>query len=328
MPTTRLVLAAATIAALFTPAAASAADIVLVANKRDNTLTILDAAAGQLLATLPTGDGPHEVAVSPDGRTAVVTNYGGQGGPGSSLTIVDLATRAVTATISLGEYRRPHGAAFLGSNTLVAVTSETNQAVVIVDLERGAVTGAIPTTQRGSHMIVVRADARIGFTANIPDGSVTEIDLAGRTTGRMLKVGTTTEGVGVTPDGSQVWVGSNDQHKVYVVDAAAMRIIDTLDAPGLPYRIGITANGKFAVVPSPMADVVRIFDVATRAQLAAVAMPPGAQPVGVALSADSRRAYIACQGNSSVQIVDLDSGRITGTLPTGAGPDGIAVVTR
>lgn len=73
-------------------------DVVLVANQQGASVSILDATAHATLATLPTGDGPHEVAASADGRTAVVTNYGGQSGPGSSLTVIDLAKRTVRAT--------------------------------------------------------------------------------------------------------------------------------------------------------------------------------------------------------------------------------------
>lgn len=304
--------------------------LLLVANKQEASLSIINVATGQTTATLATGEGPHEVAVSRSGRTAIVTNYGTGPSMGSSLTVVDLPTRT-TRTIDLGDYRRPHGAWFLSGDNKVAVTVEVNQAVLIVDLQAARVERTISTAQQGSHMIAVRADGARGYTANVGSGSITEIDfLTGST--RTLAVAPVTEGIGVTPDGSQVWVGSNQQHTVTVIDVASWKAIDTLSAPGLPYRINISPDGKRAVVTTPMANAVRIFDVATRRQLSELTIPgggaQGSQPVGATISADSRWAYVACQGSQTAAVVDLQELRVVKSLPTGAGPDGIAITVK
>ena len=84
---------------------ASLSGTLVATNKSPFTATIIDVASGRALATLPTGQGPHEVVLTRDGRTAVVTDYGaGQGG--STLTVIDVPGLRVTRTISLGEYRR------------------------------------------------------------------------------------------------------------------------------------------------------------------------------------------------------------------------------
>src|SRR5688572_23665635 len=56
---------------------------LLVLNKEEATLAIVDPASGAVAARVPTGDGPHEVAVSSDGALAFVTNYGAQA-PGNT----------------------------------------------------------------------------------------------------------------------------------------------------------------------------------------------------------------------------------------------------
>ena len=55
---------------------------VIVANMGDNSATLIDVASRRTVATLPTGNGAHEVAVSRNGRWAVVSNYGARGAPG------------------------------------------------------------------------------------------------------------------------------------------------------------------------------------------------------------------------------------------------------
>ena len=49
---------------------------LVASNMNDNSATIIDAASGRVRATVPTGEGPHEVAISNDGRWAMVSNYG------------------------------------------------------------------------------------------------------------------------------------------------------------------------------------------------------------------------------------------------------------
>jgi YVTN family beta-propeller protein len=61
------------------------AGTVIVTNMSDATATLVDAATQQVVATLPTGAGPHEVATSANGRWAVATNYGNREGAGSTL---------------------------------------------------------------------------------------------------------------------------------------------------------------------------------------------------------------------------------------------------
>ena len=118
---------------------------VIVANMGDHTATLIDVASKRVVATLPTGQGAHEVAVSHDGRWAVVSNYGVRGAPGNSLTVIDVPGAIVARTITLAEHRRPHGSVFLPGDSLLAVTSEMSKAIVLIDFKQGTVVGTIPT---------------------------------------------------------------------------------------------------------------------------------------------------------------------------------------
>src|SRR5439155_11905334 len=105
-----LVLATATLGAASLAAAQGPALVVL--NKAQASASIISLADGRTIATMPVGDGPHEVAVSPDGNWAVAANYGGRTA-GNSLTVLDLRNRKPVRTIDLGAYARPHGIAWM-----------------------------------------------------------------------------------------------------------------------------------------------------------------------------------------------------------------------
>src|SRR5678816_1315844 len=118
-------LATSTVASSQTPGLTGT---LVVTNKTPSTATIIDVASKRTLATLPTGNGPHEVVISSDGRLAVVSDYSGQ--PGRTLTVIDVPALRVVRTIDLGQYNRPHGMVFLPGDSIVIVTSEASGNVV------------------------------------------------------------------------------------------------------------------------------------------------------------------------------------------------------
>jgi YVTN family beta-propeller protein len=317
------------------------AGLLVVANQEGASATVLNAATMQTIATVPVGVGPHEVAVSHDGRWAVVTNYGDRSTQGNTLSVIDLAaaTPTVSRTIDLGEYHRPHGVTFVGIGDKLAVTSETSQRLLIVDFASGHVEAALASNGRGSHMVGATRDGRRAWTANIQDGTVTEYDLDRRRTVRTYAAAPMDEGIAVTPGGAQVWVGSNSEHTVTVLDAARGIPLDTLTGFGMPYRIGISRAGTVAIVNDPVSNRIWMFDVGSRRQIAEIdlakvagvtattggpAGQAGAGPEGVTFDPIAGVAYVTLHGTNQVVAVSLDERKVIGFGPTGAGPDGIA----
>jgi DNA-binding beta-propeller fold protein YncE len=302
------------------------APLLLVANKAEATLSILELPAGKELARLPTGMGPHEVAVSPDRRRAVISNYGDKTDLGHTLTVVDLAALSVVKTIDLGDYRRPHGIAFLDDRRVV-VTSEVSSSVVLVDVDAGAVERAISTTQQGSHMLAVAPNKQRVYVANMQSASITPIDLASATPGERVSSIALNEAIAVTPNGAEVWTASLSQNKIVIFNTAQLTRDAELDALGAPIRITPTPDGKTMIVSNAKASKLQLIDVATRASttldLPATA-GDSAAPVGTTVASDSKTAYVALVAEDRVAVIDLATRTIAGHLPVGKGPDGIA----
>jgi YVTN family beta-propeller protein len=317
------------------------AGMLVVANQQGASATVLNAATLQTIATVPVGVGPHEVAASPDGRWAVVTNYGDATTQGNTLSVIDLAapTPVVARTIDLGEYHRPHGAAFVGTGAKLVVTSETSQRLLLVDFASGRVDTALATNARGSHMVAVQRDGRRAWTANITEGNVTEFDLEHRRTTRTLPGASANEGIAATTGGVQLWVGSNDAHTVTVIDVAHASKIATLEGFGSTYRIGISRSARFAVVNDPVRNRIWLYEVPSRRLLAELDLSkapgvkastggaaggPSAGPEGVTFDPIADFAYVTLHGTNQVVAVDLAHNTLTATGGVGAGPDGIA----
>jgi len=308
---------------------------IVVSNMNDNTMMLVDAESGRTLATLPTGEGPHEVAVSHDGRHAVVSNYGVRGKPGHSLTLIDVEKLDTLRTIDLRDYQRPHGMVFLPGDTLLAVTSEVSRAVLLVDLRRGTVVATRPSSGRGTHMLGLSARGDRLVMGNISDGTITVLDPFATDSGRVIRVAAQPEGVAISPDGAFAWAGSNRDSVVLVVDLRSAAVVDTLRGFGLPYRMAISPDGRTAVVTDPIKARVRVFDAVTRRQrfdiavaadsLVATAEVAGSpSPEGVTISRDSRWAFVTLQGRNRVATIDLERGAIIALAPTGNWSDGVA----
>lgn len=307
---------------------------VVVSNMNDNTAMIVDPAAGRVVATLPTGEGPHEVAVSRDGKWAVVSNYGVRGRPGSSLTVIDITSRRVVRTIDLAPHQRPHGMAFFPGDSVLAVTSEASKAVLLVDLRTDKVNGTLPTTARASHMLgMSRSGDRI-VTANIADSTVSVFNPAHAGDLRLIHVAAQPEGIALSPDGTTVWAGSNRDSVVVIADARRAQPIDTLRGFGLPYRLAFSPNGALVVITDPVHANVRVFDASTHRERFSIAIPrdslvataevPGSpSPEGVAVSSDSRWAFVTLQGRNRLATIDLTRGVIISLIPIGNWSDGV-----
>ena len=138
---------------------------LIVLNKEEAALVIVDPSTKKVVGRVPTGEGPHEVAVSSDGKLAFVANYGAQTA-GQTISIIDLAARKELRRLDLGSLRRPHGIFFAGDGK-VYFTAEVNRLIARYDPTAGQIDWLMGTGQTGTHMVLVNKDQTRIATANI-----------------------------------------------------------------------------------------------------------------------------------------------------------------
>jgi YVTN family beta-propeller protein len=317
---------------------------LLVANKTDNTVDLVDVASGKSLATLPTGEAPHEAAVSPDGELAVISNYGHRGKPGSSLTVLDVDQAVVLRTIELGRHTRPHGLAWIAGDRLV-VTTEGSAHLLVVDPHAGRLVQEIETGQRVAHMVDVTPDGKRAFVANIGSGNVTAIDLQAGQKLRDIVTGAGAEGIAVTPDGREVWVGNREADTLTVIDAVSLEIRATVPCKGFPIRLAVTPDGKRVLVSCARSGEVVVFDAGTREELLRreldLSTVPTASrrlfgdrfgdspvPVGLVVAPDGETAWVAATQADAVVVFDPATLKVKDLIKAGREPDGMALSAR
>ncbi len=309
----------------------AAGDLLIVLNKSDHEAALVDPSTLKTLVKLPTGRGPHEVAVSPDGRLAYVSNYGMFGvfregerhdEPGNTITVLDLARRAVKDTFDLGDYTKPHGIVASRDGRRLWVTCEGAQAVLELDAASGAVLEAWKTAQETSHMIVASADEKKLFVANIRSGTATVIE---RATGRVvsLPTGAGAEGIDLSRDGREVWVTNRSDSSISVIDAARDTVVEKIPSGGqMPIRVKFTPDGTQAWVSNARSNAVTVLDARNRQLIGTIGV--GAMPVGIQMTPDGARAYVANTNDDLVTVIDVAARKVLGTFTTGNEPDGMA----
>ena len=300
---------------------------LLVLNKEDATIAVVQTTTGWTRDTAPTGAGPHEVAAASDGSIAVVSNYGTADEPGHTLSVYGFRERRVVSTIDLSPHARPHGIAFLDHRSTVLVTSETSHAVLEVDVPGRRVVRTFDTGADGSHMLVLSPDRKRVYTANVGSGSVSAIDLGTGALVKTAKTGRGTEAIALSPDGRELWVGNRGEDDLCVLDSATLEERARIPSPKFPIRLAFTPDGSVVLASCAASDEVRVFDARGRKELRSVAIPGAngpSTPVGLLVEPGGDFAFVACTAARKVAVLDLSTWTAKSEIATGAGPDGLA----
>lgn len=322
-----------------TALAQTAAGTLLVVNKAGHSVSLIDLTTGTVQHELPTGAGPHEIAVSPDGRTAVISNYGPDDLPGNSLTVIDIAATRVVTTLPLGIYRRPHGVAWLPDNRQIVVTAEDNQVLLLIDVPTGRIVRAIPTHGKISHMVAVHPDGQRAYVTSIGSGDLTVIDIPRGRVMAQIPLGKGAEGIALSPDGSQVWAACREDDSVTVLDSGTLKVIRKLDTARFPVRVTFSPDGKTVLITNARASSVEIiaadsyqrsaelsmrgnFDIGNGAWLGGL-LGVSTLPIGTLVHPAGKLAFVANTYGGFVAVIDLEHRRITGTILAGKAPDGL-----
>jgi len=306
---------------LLAGAADAAAQHLVVVNKSDNTLSIVDPLTRGEVAVVPTGFAPHEVAVSADGAVAYVTDYGSGAQPGNSITVVDIQAGARVATIRLEGHTRPHGIAVAEDGTLW-VTTEGSGHVLHVDPKSGRIVHAVATGQRTTHMVVVASAHGRVYTANIGSGSATAIDAGRQAVRSQIVTGAGAEGIDVSPTGNRVYVTNREAGTLSEIDVATDRVTRTLEVGNFPIRVKVRPDGREALVSNAEGEEVVAVDLDTWKVVRRLAI--GSFPVGILITPDNRTAYVANTADDKISVIDLEAWKLDGQIVAGDEPDGMA----
>lgn len=221
-----------------------------------NTVSVIDTATRRTTKVLDAmGTGPRFIAVTPDGRKALVAHFGtvtfnNLSVPDNTVAVIDTSTDAVTATVTVG--RAPFA---------IAVTPNNAKA----------------------------------YVANSADDTVSVIALGNDTVTATLNVGTQPVAIAITRDGGRAFVANRGSDNVTVIDVATDQVTGTLAVGDAPTALALHPDDTFLYVTNrgdgASAGTVSVIDVASGAVRATLNVGTG--PVAAVASPDGGRVYVA-----------------------------------
>ena len=301
---------------------------LLVAQKGDRSLAIVDPESGRVLASVPEGGiTGHEVIASPDGHLAFVPIYGdsGVGRPGTdgrNIAVIDLAAKKVVGDIRFEHGVRPHAAVFGPKNGMLYVTTELDKTVTLIDPRTLKILGTVPTGQSESHMLAISHDGRRGYTANVGPGTVSVLDLEVRKVVKVIPISGNTQRIAISMDDRWVFTADQTHPQMAVIDTKTNEVAHWVPMEGVGYGSAPTPDGRWLLVALPDQNKVAVIDLTTMKVVRNV--PVGAYPQEVLVRPDGQKAYVSCMHADQVAEIDLTSWRTTRTIATGRETDGLA----
>jgi YVTN family beta-propeller protein len=301
---------------------------LLVANKGDRTLGIIDPALGRQIATIAeNGVTGHEVAASADGKRAYVPIYGdsGVGKPGTDgqlIRVIDLEKRDIVGTIDFEKGVRPHCAVIGPQNGLLYVTTELSNSVTVIDPKTLKIVASIPTGKSESHMLAITRDGLRGYTANVSSGTVSVLDLQHGKLLSTIPVCQITQRISLSVDDHWVFTADQSKPRLAVINTTRNEVAQWLSMPGVGYGTAPTPDGHWLLVALSGMKQVAVIDLHAMKTARTLDVPRAPQEILV--RPDGAAAYVSCDASKQIAVLDLKNWKVEKLIDAGPGTDGLA----
>jgi YVTN family beta-propeller protein len=306
---------------------------VYVPNRGSADVAVIDSRTDRLVARIPVGNVPHQVAVSDVAGKLVASNTADD-----TISIVDLASLRTT-TLRLDH--EPEHMELSPDGVLLAVGNIGAGTVSLVSLEdereRERVDGLFDP-----HNLTFSPDGSLLYVANLGASHVSVIDVASALIVDEIKVaeppalagkedpGAEFQGiinVTATPDGRLGFAAHGEANELAVIDLRTRAVKKSVALGELPWRAYSTADGRFMLVPN---NGDRTLSIISTSSLDVVATLPAAEDVtGVNTGWFETTAFALSRAGRKAVVYDLEAmtkaGEIAlpGTPETGVStPDG------
>jgi DNA-binding beta-propeller fold protein YncE len=277
------------------------------------------------ISNLEVGVNPHDIALSPDHKTAYIPIYGAgiygrNPNPEHSIAVIDLVSRTVSGTIDLSPYVAPHGIQIDSAGTLY-VTCDASRKLLIIDPKTRTIKDAIDTEGTG-HWVAVLPNASKAYVVNKSDRPfITVIDLKARKVAGHIPVPNGTEGIAASPDGKRIMALDYKDPVLHIIDPATDMIVDHLTLQGnerAGSRVRFSPDGSKVVTDSGSQQIVNIMTMADLHGKQLV-VPVGKSPMGFGFAPDNRTLIVGNHGDGSVSVIDMQDGRELKRFEAGKG---------
>jgi DNA-binding beta-propeller fold protein YncE len=285
---------------------------ILAVEEMLGRVTILAADDTRRRISVPVGFKPHEIVVSPDGKTAYVSNFGlndadnRSGIPGETVSVIDIGSARVSNELHLPKgLKAPHGLGFRPQHgEELFVNAEQGDQMVVFDPSRSRMTRMFPLPS-GIHNFVFSNDGNSLF-AFASAGVVYRIDTDSGQVRAARDMGAPVRGLAWTYDGQQLIAAVKGE--IVILNPTNLSTAKRFPLPDAPqaFYCAASKDGRMIFVPSVINGTVTVLSALNGALIKTLRV---GTPLRVVLSPDPDLAYVAnvSPRGSSITILRIPS---------------------
>lgn len=299
-------------AAAAVTASAAHAEVALVLNSADATVSVIDRATYTELRRVPVGKEPHHLIGTLDDQSVIIA-----AAAGNELWMLDPLTGEVQRRVK--DIIDPYHLAFSPDRRwlVVAANRLDHVDVYTADLKLAK---RLPLAKVPSH-IAYSADGGMAFVTLQESDEVAAIDLSRLEVAWKHKVGRQPAGIWTTPDGRHLLVGIMGRDYVEVIDWRARKTVGTIKTGLGAHAFAPLGDRRHVFVSNRAANTVSLVDMDTLSVVRSFPTPSG--PDCMEVSRDGRELWITARWARLVAVVDIPSGKVIKTIPVGRSPHGV-----
>ena len=232
---------------------------------------------------------------------------------GNTITVVDTDTWEVITEFPGGN--RPRGITISPDGTKLYVCASDDNLVRVFDTETYKEIGTLPSGP-DPELFVISSDGKHLYIANEDDNLVTVTDTEQGVVLAEVPVGVEPEGMGISPDEKWVVNTSETTNMAHFIDTSDYKIKHNVLGDQRPRYAQYTADGKRLFVSSEIGGTVSVMDIAPDGAPTLVTkiefevpgvLPEWLQPVGVKVTQDGNRIFVALGPANRVAVIDGES---------------------
>ena len=155
------------------------------------------------------------------------------------------------------------------------------------------------------------------FVTNEKGDSISVINGSSLDVEATINVGDRPRGIGLSPDGNELYIAVSEENKIKVVDPKSLKILREFEAGSDPETFAVHPNGNIYISNEDEAKAT-VFDPKTGKQLAEIRV--GLEPEGVAISPDGKRVIITSESTNMLHVIKASENTIENNILVGSRP--------
>lgn len=291
------------------------ADVVVVLNSRDATVTLLDSVKHQEISTFAVGKEPHHLMATPDNQSLIVASS-----VGNELLFLNPKTGQLQRRIK--DILDPYQIGFSPDQKWFVANALRLDRVDLYryDGKNLTLSKRIPLPQLPSHM-AFDADSSTVFVTQQGNHKVSAIDLATQKIKWTMHVGKLPAGISMTPDNQYLLVGIMGSDVVEVIDWRKRKIIKRIKAGKGTHNFRALGDGRHVLVSNRVSNTINIIDQQTLENVGTIPVPGG--PDCMEVTPDGKTIWATLRWIKKVAVIDVASRRVVKMIPVGRSPHGV-----